>query len=150
MIRIDPNSLVDPKFLGIHYELGGKTFVKADCIGIAILWMKDQGFNFTYDDGQSPALKHWWEHNPWRLRNAIFKYGVMVPFSQVKKYDCLMFFLDETANQFPSCIGVMVDDRHFLTCLEGSGSKVYMLNKSWRARYFGAIRFHQVIKKMGK
>ena len=150
MIRIDPNSLIDPKFVGVPYVHGGKTFEGTDCIGISILWLKEQGFNFKYDDGQGPALKHWWEHNPWRLRNAISKYGIMVPFSQLQKYDCLMFFLDETSNKFPSCIGIMIDERHFITSLENSGSRVYMINKSWRKRYFGTIRFHQVTEKMGK
>ena len=39
--EIEPNSLVDPKFIGVPYKLNGRTFEGSDCIGLAILWLKE-------------------------------------------------------------------------------------------------------------
>ena len=147
MYRTDPSSLVDPKFLGVPYKLGKEGFDECDCIGICILWLNEQGFNYKYSDGQGKVMAKWWESKPWRFRDALMKFGDIITFKQVKKYDCLLFFMDETANKYPSCMGVMVDDRHFLISLEKIGSAVYMLNKTWRARYFSAVRLHQVTQR---
>lgn len=146
-IKIDPGSLVDNKFLGIPYVLGEKTFEGCDCVGLAILYFKSLGVDYEYDDRQGPVLKRWYEHNPARFRDAIAAMGQVVEFANVKKYDCLLFFGEESIMRFPSCLGVMVDDRHFLTATEKDGSFVQMLNLAWKQKFWGAIRLRSVVEK---
>ena|SRR3990167_10891404 len=148
MNKIDPNSLVDPKFIGIPYVLSGKTFEGSDCIGACLLWLKDQGVEYEYDDGMGPIMNHWWEHNPKRFINAFLMAGNIVRFSQLKKYDCVLL-LGAEISTFPSCVGVMVDDRHFLMSIPGRGSFVQMMNQFWKLKTVSSIRLHKVIERYG-
>ena len=147
MIKIDISNLVDSRFLEIPYILGGKEFAGCDCIGLAILWLKEFGVEYRYDDGHGPVLEHWWEKNPHRFLNAISELGRVIQFSDVKKFDCLLFFGEESWNRFPTCLGIMVDDRHFLTTVEKIGSFVQMLNLEWKQKFWGAIRLGKVVEK---
>lgn len=147
-IRIDPGTLVDPKFLGIPYKLFGETFESCDCIGLAILWFREFGIEYEYEDYKGALNTHWYETSPARLLNAFLTLGDVVHFQDLKKHDCLLLFGNEQC-LYPSCIGVMVDDRHFLTTEDGRGSFVAMLNKEWRERFWSAIRMRKVADKWG-
>lgn len=146
-MKIDPSTLVDPKFIGIPYALAGKKFDGADCIGICILWLEEQGLHYEYDDRHGPVLQHWWENNPRRFVNAMNELGTIIKFPELKKYDVILFFGDEPVNRFPTMLGVMVDDRHFLTCTEDRGSAVYMLSLTWKNKFFGCLRLHKAVEK---
>ena len=145
MIRIDPNALVNPKFLNIPYILGGREFTGADCIGVAILWLRDHGFEYKYDDGQGAVLAHWWEHKPRRFIDAMQQLGEFVRLQEIRKFDCLMFVLGNEGVTFPSCLGVMVDDRHFLISTENRGSFVQMMDSFWRGKFFAAVRLRETV-----
>lgn len=147
-LKINTESLIDKKFLGIPYVLGGKEFEGADCIGATILYMKSLGVDYEYDDGTGPIMSHWWEHNPRRFLDAFLKMGTPVRFSNLKKYDCLLLFGAEQST-FPSCVGIMVDDRHFLMSVPERGSFVQMLNMHWKNKMFSAIRLHKISEKFG-
>lgn len=149
MIKTDPNTLVDPKFVGIPYVHQGRSLEGADCIGVAILWLREQGLDYEYDDGKGEVMKNWWERHPRRFLDAMLQIGKIVKFSEVRKYDCLMFVLGNEGNTFPSCLGVMVDDRHFLVSVDGRGSFVQILDMFWKQKYFGAIRLHAAAGKAG-
>ena len=146
MMRIDPASLVEPRFMGIPYALGKATFEEADCIGVCLLWLAEKGLKYEYRDKFGPVLAHWWEHRPRRFLDAVLQYGTILKFSEIKKFDVLLLFGGEEVNQFPTMLGVMVDDRHFLTSTEERGSEVFMLNVHWKNKYFGAIRLHKAIE----
>lgn len=148
-MRIDPNSLVDKKFIGIPYKLGGKGFDGTDCIGVALLWLWEQGINYEYDDGLGPIMAHWWEKNPRRFLDAFLAQGINVRWPDIRKYDCLLLMDENGLSTLPSCMGVMVDDRHMLVSFEEEGSFVTMLSLHWKNRYFGAIRLHKVLEVMG-
>jgi hypothetical protein len=145
-IQNDPNTLVDPKFIGIPYDLGKRTLEGCDCIGLMIMFMAEHGVQYEYDDKQGPILEHWWESNPRRFLNAISQHGALIQFSDIKKFDILLFFGEESFNRFPTCLGVMIDDRHFLIALEKRGSCVLMLDKIWRGKFWGAIRMHKAVE----
>ena len=147
MIKLDTENLIDKKFIGIPYKLGGKSFDGADCIGAAVLWLNSEGIKVEYDDNQGPVLAHWWEHSPQRFSNAILQLGKMVRIAEVKKYDCLLFILGNEGNLFPSCVGVMVDDRHFIISTEERGSFVAMIDIFWKSKLWGAVRLHTVSEK---
>ena len=147
MIKIDPSALVDPKFLNIPYVLGGRTFEGADCIGTAILWLKEQGFEYEYDDKEGPVLAHWWEHKPRRFLDAMRERGEFIRFQELRKYDCLLLVLGNEGVNFPSCLGVMVDDRHFLVATQERGSFVQQLDIFWRHKFFAGIRLHRVLER---
>lgn len=147
-IKIDPTTLVDPQFIGIPYVLGGKEFTGADCIGVALLYMKSIGVEYEYDDGMGPVMAHWWEHNPRRFVDAFLAQGKLVRFTQLKKYDCLLLFGAEQST-FPSCVGIMVDDRHFLMAIPERGSFVAQLDLFWKNKIFSAIRLHKITEKFG-
>lgn len=142
-IKLDPNSVVDKKFLGIPYELGKRGFDGADCIGVAILWLADQGIQYEYDDSQGPVMAHWWEHNPKRFLDAFLSLGSIIRWPELKKYDCLLLLGDEVSS-YPSCMGIMVDDRHFLTSLKDGGSFVSMLSLDWKQKFWSAIRLRKI------
>lgn len=146
-IKFNPQSLIDKKFLGIPYKLGAKTFDQADCIGVAILWLKEQGIDYQYDDKQGPVMAHWWEHKPRRFLDAFLTIGNIVKFSELRKYDCILLLGDEQSS-FPSCVGIMIDDRHFLTSLESRGSFIDMMSMYWKSKFWSAVRLHRVSEIM--
>lgn len=148
MVKTETNSLIDPKFIGIPYKFKGREFEGADCIGLMILWFREQGIEYEYDDGQGPVMAHWWEHNPRRFLDAYLALGKIVHFQDVKKNDVLLLLGDDLSC-FPSCLGVMVDNRHMLVSFEEKGSFVTMLNSHWKKRFFGAIRLHKVAGRFG-
>lgn len=146
-VKLDPNSFVDPKFIGIPFKLGGKSFKGSDCVGTVILWLKEQGIDYEYDDGLGPILAHWWATSPTRFMNAMLERGRVLIFPELKKFDLLMMFQDEEINKYPGMLGVMVEDRFFLTNTEDRGSRVYMLNEYWKRRCYGGLRLHKVVEK---
>ena len=147
--RIDPNTLVDRKFIGVPYILGGSSFEGADCIGLLILWVKDTlGIEYEYDARQGSIMENWWEKNPRRFLDAFLQLGDIVHFHDLRRYDVLMLFGDEQSS-FPSCLGVMVDDRHFLMTLKERGSFVEQLSLYWKSKFFGAIRMHRIKEATG-
>lgn len=148
MIKIDPNALVDPKFIGIPYKLSGKSFEGADCIGAALLWLEDQGVKYEYDDGLGPVMKHWWQTHPRRFLDAFLAQGINVHWPDIKKYDCLLFFGAEQSS-LPSCLGIMVDDRHFMIASEERGTFIDILSIEWKRKFWGSIRLHKVVEKFG-
>ena len=113
MIKIDPISVVDARFVGIPYKLGGKSFDGADCIGVVILWLKEQGLEYDYDDRDALRMKKYWETSPGKFVDMVSEYGVMITFPQVRKYDFLLFFAGQDS-VFPTLPAVMVDDRFML------------------------------------
>ena len=84
------NLLVDEKFIGIPYLLGAKSFQACDCVGICLLWLKEQGFDYAYDDGYGKIMKHWYQEKPRRFVDAVLQYGSMITWADVKKYDLLL------------------------------------------------------------
>lgn len=149
-IALDPNNLVDQKFLNIPYVLGKKTLEGCDCIGLCLMYLAENGIDFKYDDKMGPIYEHWWENNPFRLVNAVSEYGTAIYYTLAKKLDLMLFFGEEQVNRFPMCMGVMIDDRHFLMALPDRGSFVQMFNKVWRGKLWGTIRLHKVVEKFGQ
>lgn len=147
MKQIDA-SVIDPKYLGVPYVLFGKTLAGADCIGMAIMWLAEQGIQEVYDDNTGPMMAHWWENNPRRFLDAFLARGSVVRFQQLKKYDCLLLIGDEQGT-FPSCLGIMIDDRHFLTATLKRGSFVAMLDEHWKGKFWSGIRLKSVIERFG-
>lgn len=146
--KINPDALVPAKFLGIPYKLHSKTFEESDCIGLAILWLKEHGLEYEYDDQKGPIMAHWWETQPRRFLDAFLEMGSVVKLSELRKFDCLLL-MGEESNTFPSCVGIMVDDRHFMCSLPSRGSFIAMLNMHWKQRFWSAIRLHKVVEKFG-
>lgn len=138
---------IDKKFLDVPYLLGGKTLNGTDCIGIAILYLKEHGINYEYEDGKGPIYKHWYFTAPSRLRSAVLEYGNFVRFYELKKFDIVLFFGSDQTERFPTMGGIMIDDRHFLTLAEERGSLVHILSLTWKDRFWGAIRLHEVVNK---
>lgn len=145
-IKLDSANLVDAKFLNIPYVLGKKDFSGSDCIGLCLLYLSEHGIDFKYDDKMGPVYEHWWEANPFRLMNAVSEYGKAIYYTSAKKFDLMLFFGEEQLNRFPMCMGVLVDDRHFLMALPDKGSFVQMFNKHWRGMLWGTIRLKKVVE----
>lgn len=153
-MRYDSNQLIDRKFIGIPYIQFKKTtddlgFGGTNCIGICILWMKDQGFDYKFDDGKGASMRHWWAHSPRRFADALFKFGNTVRFNELSRYDVLLFFSDkDDTTRFPTHMGIMVDGRNYLTASQEKGSYVKMLDMTDKKKFFGAIRLHKVVEKL--
>lgn len=146
MIKTDPTTIIDQKFLGIPYQLGGKSFEGADCMGLLLLWYKEQGIEFEYSESLSNKMKTFWERRPAEFLSVVSKYGSFIPFHEIQKYDFILFFADKREAVFPSYPAVMVDDRYFLSNFDKTVSKITMLDMEWKNRFWGAIKVSQAIE----
>lgn len=146
MIKTDPRSVTENRFLNIPYRLGGKDFDGCDCVGLCVLFLKENGLDYEYDMDKLPALKHWWQYAPSNFMNFILQYGSVIPFNEIQKFDVVMFFGDDV-HRFPSLMTVMVDDRHFLSIVHGETSRVKMLSIEDRDVFWGAIRLHKISER---
>ena len=144
MIKINPDTIIENRFLGIPFKYGGKDFKGADCVGTCILWLRSHGFDYKYDDGKGKVLEHWFESAPSRFVDAVNKYGRLIHFHDLRKFDIILFFAHASVTRFPTGMGVMVDDRHYLSNELGKMSFVRMLDKDARAICFGGLRLHKV------
>lgn|SRR3990167_4286683 len=135
------NDLVDQRLIGIPYKIGGKTAAGADCVGVAVMWLRSKGIMVDYKDGKGPISSDWWAKSPRRFMESLLEVGHAIRFQDVKKYDCLLLFGNEQC-LYPSSLAVMVDDRHILTASEARGSFCEILSESWKAKFWGAIRLN--------
>ena len=141
--KLDLNSLVDPKFLGIPYKLRGRGFDGADCIGLVILWFKAHGYDVG-DSGSEPYAAHWNDEDPQLYLKTLLEYGEFVDFRQVQPNDVLMILNHdedpEKDSKHVESIGVVLDPGHFLVTTQEKGSVVGTFTLH-NVRYFvGAIR----------
>ena len=137
---------IDPKFLNIPYKFGGRGLDGADCVGLLILWFKEQGIDYEYQDKQGAIHMNWYKNNPRRLVESILEYGSLIRFSDLEKNDLLM--ITNNGNEtIPICLGVMVGGRHILTTNDKENSFVSMLDMVWRERFWGGIRLTKVLER---
>lgn len=133
------------RFIDIPYKFGGRAFDGADCVGLLILWFKEQGIHYQYRDKDGPIHADWFKNNPRRLVEAITQYGGLIRFSDLQKNDVLM--ITNTGDEsIPICLAVMVNERHILTTNDKQNSFVEMLNLEWKARFWGGIRLAKVVE----
>lgn len=131
------------KFLNIPYKFGGRGFDGADCVGLLILWFKEQGIHYQYRDKDGPIHMNWYKNHPRRLVEAITQYGVLCRFSDLTKNDVLLI-TNNGDESIPICLAVMVDERHILTTNDKQNSFVEMLNLEWKARFWGGLKLTKV------
>lgn len=144
-ITISPE--IESKFINVPYKLGGRDLRGCDCIGLVVLWLREQGLDYNYDQSDAFRMKKYWETSPSKFVEMVSEYGIMIPFFQVRKFDFL-FFYAEKESVFPTLPAVMVDDRHFLISKnKDGGSEVLMLTKEWKDRFWGAIKLRQAVEK---
>ena len=154
MIKIDCDSLVDSKFLGVPYlELNAgeedRGFDGTNCMGICVLWLKSKGYDYSLDFRKEKHLRHWWAHQPKRFVNTIMEHGRFIRFSELRKFDVILFFSEsDDSERFPTHMGVMIDDRHYLSSKQEIGSFVRMIDLRDKAKFFGGIRLHKVTEKI--
>ena len=91
MITIKPD--IDEKFIGIPYKLGGRSFEGADCMGMILLWLSENGIHYDYESGDALRMKKYWETSPGKFADMLSSYGTMIPFPFIKKFDFLILFL---------------------------------------------------------
>lgn len=148
MIIHDNENIIDSKFIGVPFKYDGKTLEETDCIGLIVLYLKEHGFDYEYDEKYEPALKHWYETSVQKFAEGMMKYGKVLGFSELRKFDLVMFFGEELSNKFPQILGIVVDEgRHFLMNFPESGSHVVMFDEYWKNRFFGGMRLWKVMEK---
>jgi len=109
---------------------------------------EEMEYCFVEDLELSGNLEHWFERSPSRFVNAILSLGEIVPFSDLKKFDLVLFFGVERVNKFPTGMGIMVDERHFLFSRgDGDFSTVHMLRLEWKEKFWGALRLKRVVER---
>ena len=145
MIKIDPETIVEKRFLEIPFKYGGKDFKGADCVGTCILWLREQGYDYKYDDRKGRVLEHWFEKKPSRFLDAVNQYGAFVRFESLRNFDLILFFAHTSVTRFPTGMGVMVDDRHYLSNELGKSSFVRMLDLEVKSICFGGLRLYKVL-----
>ena len=135
--------MIDPIFLNIPYKFGGRQFDGADCIGLLILWFKEQGIEYEYKDNEGMIHINWYKNHPRRLVEAMSQYGQLIRFSDLRKNDVLLL-TNNSDESIPICLAVMVDDRHILTTNDKQNSFVQMLNLEWKERFWGGLHLFKV------
>ena len=147
--KVDGSKLVPPRFMGIPYKLGGRSFDGADCVGVAMLYLKEHGLDYSGEDLnllERATLEGWYERNPRRFVDRVLQLGKPVPFAEVRRFDLLLFFSPDGVSKFPTGMGIMVDPRHFLGCVRpGEESRVEMLNVIWKSMLWGCLRLHRAV-----
>lgn len=146
MIKLDAEK-THSKFIGIPYQSGGQSFLGADCMGIILLWYKEQGIVFDYDERTARNMKVFWERRPAEFMTLVSSFGSFISFQEIQKYDFLLFFGDGKDDTFPTFPAVMVDDRHFLSDMDKTKSRITMLDIEWKKRFWGAIKINKAIDK---
>lgn len=147
-LRTDPNILVDKKFIGIPYKFHGtKPETGMDCIGLMILYVKETfGIEMKYDDNRGPIMENWYVDSPGRFVDAFMNHGRALNWASLRKNDVPLFYGETVVNRYPTCLGIMIDDRHFLTTMEDRGSFVSILNEHWKRIFWGGIRLHKFVE----
>ena len=145
MIKLDTEKIIDKKFINIPYKFGGQSFDGADCMGIILLWYKEQGIVFDYDESTAKRMKVFWERRPAEFLTLVSQFGSFIPFHEIKKYDFLLFFGDGKDETFPSFPAVMVDDRYFLSNIYRTKSFTKMIDVDWKTRFWGAIKISKAV-----
>lgn len=146
MIKLDTDKIIDKKFIDIPYKFGHQSFDGADCMGVILLWYREQGIVFDYDEKTARNMKVFWERRPAEFLTLVSGFGSFIPFAEIKKYDFLLFFSDGKDDTFPTFPAVMVDDRHFLSNIDKTGSVLTMLNMDWKNRFWGAIKINKAVE----
>lgn len=148
MIIKDSEKIIDPKFVDVPFVYEGKTLDGTDCIGLTILFLKEHGFDYEYDPKAEPALHHWYLSSMQKFADAMFKYGKVLGFSELKKFDVVMFFGNDGLDRFPVLMGIVIDEgRHFLMNFREHGSHVVMFDEEWKSKFFGGMRLYKVMEK---
>ena len=142
-IKINPTDIIDNRFVGVPYKLNGKNFDGSDCMNLILLWYKENGITFDYDQRDANDFKKSWLKSPGSFTEMVLKYGRVVVFHELKKFDFILFFSSEDTI-FPNWPAVMVDDRHFLINCDKTKSSVHILDMEWKNKFWGGIRPRQV------
>lgn len=142
--QIDPDSLVDPKFIGIPYVLNGRSFKGADCIGLVLLWFEDEGYRIGEVGDGKPIAEGWSDEDPQRYLKALLEYGEYVDFRHVQRNDVVMILNqdpdpEKDARRVDS-IAVVIDPGHFLATTKDKGSRVGTFTIPNLRYFIGAIR----------
>lgn len=134
---------IDKRFLDIPYKFGGRDYDGADCVGLLILWFREQGIDYKYRDKDGPIHIDWYKNNPRRLVESITQYGSLIRFSDLQRNDVILL-TNNGDESIPICLAVMVDDRHILTTNDKQNSFVEMLDMKWRERFWGGLHLFKV------
>jgi len=97
------------KYIGIDFELGGRSESGIDCIGLVSKYLYNQGYHLPANDGD-PITEEWHRENPGRLKDHIKKYCRQVSFDRLMPGDIVVFELYKK----PRHIGVIVKNDKFL------------------------------------
>ncbi len=146
IIKLDTEQIINKKFIDIPYKLGGKSTDGADCMGVVLLWYREQGIVFDYDESIANKMNIFWERRPAEFLSLVYSFSSFIPFQEIKKYDFLLFFGNERGETFPSLTAAMVDDRYLLTSTKEKGSFIEILNVDWKSKFFRALRLDSVSK----
>ncbi len=143
-VRVDPDSLVDPGFVGIPYRHNGRSFDGTDCIGLVILWFEERGYRIGQDSDGRPIGEDWSDEDPQRYMRALMEYGEYVDFRQSQPGDVVLILNQDPDPdrdaRFVASTGVVIDPGHFLVTTKEKGSRVATFSMH-NLRYFvGAIR----------
>lgn len=154
-IKINTNDLVNSKLLDVPFKYGGHKLDGADCVGIALLWLKDQGFKISYEDftkdiqENGKVMEHWFQKSPSKTLDIIKKYGFLISFNELKKFDLILLYAHPSVSRYPTGLGVMVDDRHYLSSEMDNKSFVRILDMEVKERCFGGMRLNKVMQRGG-
>jgi hypothetical protein len=152
-IKIDANSMVNPKFIDVPFKYGGSKLDGADCVGIALLWLNDNGVKVSYNDftrdiqENGKVLEHWFKKKPSQTLEIIKKHGSLISFQELRKFDLILLYAHASVSRYPTGLGVMVDNRHYLSSELDNKSFVRILDTEVKNRCFGGMRLNKAIDR---
>lgn len=111
-----------------------------DCLGFIKLFYKDFGIDIPGDDGK-PIEEEWYKIDPDRYIRGIKSLGWKdVSIDELKPLDLAYFVINHNVITHA---GIMISNREFVHMSPRSGLLISKLERHWRRRFRGAIRFEQ-------
>lgn len=109
-----------------------------DCLGFIKLFYEDFGIYVPGDDGK-PIEEEWYKKDPERYIRGIKSLGYKdVKIDELQALDLAYFVI---SHDVITHAGIMISDREFVHMSPKSGLLISRLERHWKRRFRGAIRF---------
>lgn len=126
--------MMDDKFIGIPFEHNGRDFESIDCIGLAWLYLKEQGIDFDIKDDKR-IVKKWYLEDARRLLKGVEERTNSIIYQDRKPNDIVLFEFEGIVSH----IGVLVTKNKFLHIFENRKSGISDITK-WKNKLVGIYR----------
>jgi cell wall-associated NlpC family hydrolase len=129
-------------YKNVPFVHNGRTLQGLDCLGFIVHFYKHFGIYLPENDG-AEIEEDWYKHDSQRYIRSLRKLdGVQVSLNDLKALDLVYFSI---ARDIITHTGVMIDQHEFAHMSPKSGFMISKMERHWKLRCRGAIRFPQMM-----